>query len=461
MIDSVAKRLIENYIFQRMSESRIVGLSIGIVKDNDLIYSRGFGFKDFERGTSPTPSTIYCIGSVTKPFTALAVMQLQERELLSLDDPISEYIPFDVKPKGEDVLIKHLISHTSGLSSLGYAEATLGAVTSTYDNWFPICSPKDLLVFMNGSEDWVISRPGEKYGYLNEGYILLGAIIEKVTGQEYMHYVKENILDPLGMNRSTFLEEEVLNLGDIAVPYVSSDDGTKIPTRYPYGQMIADGGLMSTANDLTKFVRMIISGGEIEGKQVVSNESIEDMTSPKIQTDDIPFASGENVHYGYGFRIRSGFLDHSLVYHSGSVFGSSAHIGLIPNEQLGVVILCNGGYFLKDIGDHALALLLNRDPDEITYFNRMRFLDELTGNYTTFRGISNYKVSRTGGTLQLTSSFGKRTYSQTLYPVEKDEGRKTFEIVGLESTSRVLFLNRGNEKYMAYDGVLAKKIGPI
>jgi CubicO group peptidase (beta-lactamase class C family) len=461
MIKTAAKRLIENYIFQRMSESRIVGLSIGIVKDNDIIYSRGFGFRDFERGTSPTPSTIYCIGSVTKPFTALAVMQLQERGLLSLDDPVSEYIPFDVKPMGEEVLIKHLLSHTSGLSSLGYAEATLGAVTSTYDNWFPICSPKDLLVFMNGSEDWVISRPGEKYGYLNEGYILLGAIIEKATGQEYMYFVKENILEPLGMNRSTFLEDEVLNLGDIAIPYVSSDDGTKIPTRYPYGQMIADGGLMSTANDMAKFVRMIMSGGKSEGKMVISDQSIKEMRSPKIQTDDIPFASGENVHYGYGFRIRSGFLGHQLVYHSGSVFGSSAHIGLIPEEQLGLVILCNGGYFLKDIGDHALAVLLNRDPDEITYFKRMRSLDELTGNYSTFRGISNYTVSRTGGTLQLTSSFGRRTYSQTLYPVEKEGEMKSFEIVGLESTSRVLFFNQGNEKFMTYDGILAKKISPI
>ena len=458
MIDRGAIRRLENYIFERMSDARIVGLSTALIKDNQVIYSRGFGFRDFERGTSPTADTIYCIGSVTKPFTALAIMQLHEKGVLNIDDPVSDYIAFEVKPRGESIRIRHLLSHTSGLSSLGYAEATLGAVTSTYDNWFPICSPKDLLVFMNGSEDWTLSKPGERYGYLNEGYILLGALIEKVTGQEYMKYVKDKILDKLGMDRSTFLEDEVQILGDVAVPYVNSEDGAKIPTRYPYGQMIADGGLMSTTKDLTKFVRMIISGGILDDVRIASKSSISDMITPKIRIDEKPFTPGESVHYGYGFRIRSDFIGRNLLYHSGSVFGSSAHISLIPDEKIGVIILCNGGYFLKDIGDYAMALLLKSDPQDVTYFHRIKALEELAGTYTTFRGISSYKISRSGGTLVLTSSFGRRTYSQTLYPVRLEGDQKTFDLVGLESKSSVQFLKQGSGNYMVYDGVLAKKI---
>ncbi|MDH5200144.1 MAG: beta-lactamase family protein, partial [Candidatus Bathyarchaeota archaeon] len=133
---------LENFIFGRMGESGIVGLSIATVKEGDVNYRRGFGFRDFEQGTSVTPETIYCIGSVTKPFTALAVMQLQERGLLGLGDPVEKYVQFRARPMGEPLLVRHLLSHSSGIPSLGYAEVTLGAITGTGDTWFPICSPE-------------------------------------------------------------------------------------------------------------------------------------------------------------------------------------------------------------------------------------------------------------------------------------------------------------------------------
>jgi len=205
---------LENFVFQRMAESGFVGLSIATIEEGELNYKRGFGFRDFDRGTSVTPETTYCIGSVTKPFTALAVMQLHEKGLLSLDDPVEKHIPFKVRPMGEPILVKHLLSHSSGLANLGYAEVTLSAITDASAQWFPISSPQDLLVFMNGAEDWAVSKPGQRYGYLNEGYILLGMIIEEASGVAYADYVKESILDPLGMSRSTFREDEVEKDGE-------------------------------------------------------------------------------------------------------------------------------------------------------------------------------------------------------------------------------------------------------
>jgi CubicO group peptidase (beta-lactamase class C family) len=441
-----------------MSDSQIVGLSLALIQDGNVSYSGNYGFKDFERGVSPTSNTIYCIGSVTKSFTALAILKLQEQNLLNVNDPVSDYIPFDVKPMGETIKISNLLNHTSGLSSLGYAEATLGAITSTYDNWFPICSPEDLLIFMRGSEEWTLSKPGERYGYLNEGYILLGIIIEKVTGQEFRTYIMKNLLEPMGMSRSTFLEEDVKRLGDYAIPYVNSENGEKVPTRYPYGQMVADGGLMSSILDLSRFMKMIMSEGSLEGIRVVSESSISDMITPNINTEEKLFEKNQQIHYGYGLRIRSGFLGYNMVYHSGSVFGSSAHIAMIPEAKLGVVILCNGGYFLKDIGEYSLALLLKKDPNEITYFKRIKILDDLSGTYTSFRGISKYHISRLGGTLQLGSTFGRRKYTQNLYPKNIEGNTKFFEVIGIESKSPVRFITRGEERYMVYDGILTKKI---
>ena len=448
---------LENFIFGRMGESGIVGLSIATVKEGDVNYRRGFGFRDFEQGTSVTPETIYCIGSVTKPFTALAVMQLQERGLLGLGDPVEKYVQFRARPMGEPLLVRHLLSHSSGIPSLGYAEATLGAITGTGDTWFPICSPEDLLVYMNGAEGWALSRPGERHAYLNEGYILLGSIIERVSGLNYASYVEEKILEPLRMCRSTFREEDVKNDRDVATPYVTSESGAKVPTRYPYGQMISDGGLMSSATDMARFMRALLSGGALEGARVASAESIRDMMEPKVRTVEEPIDGAGFSYYGYGLRIKSSFLGHTLAHHSGSVFGSSAYMGLLPDEGAGVVILANGGYFLEDIGEYALALLLERDPMEIPYFRRTGILDGLTGTYRTFKGASSYKVERSGGILQLTSSFGRRTYTTPLVPVDIEGETKRFAVYGVYTKTPVEFIRRGGEAFMVYERNMAKR----
>jgi len=449
---------LEGFIFRRMGESGIVGLSIATIREGETSYRRGIGFRDFEKGTSSTPETIYCVGSVTKPFTALAVMQLHERDLLGLDDPISEYVPFNVRPMGEPILVRHLLNHSSGIPSLGYAEATLGAITGTHDAWFPICSPKDLLVFMNGAEGWALSRPGQRHAYFNEGYILLGSIIEEASGVDYATYVEENVLGPLGMARSTFREEEVEGDCDVATPYVTSEEGKKVATRYPYGQMIADGGLMSSAVDMERFVRMLLSGGELEGTRVAKAESIGEMMEPKIRTVEEPIGGAGYSYYGYGLRIKSGFLGHTLVHHSGSVFGSSAYMGLVPDEGAGVVVLANGGYFLQDIGEYALALLLGGDPTEIPSFRREGLLDGLTGTYTTFRGTSSYEVTRSGGVLQLKASFGRRTYTTPLIPVDLEGEAKEFAVYGLETRTPVQFVRRGGEAFMVYERNMAKRV---
>ncbi len=457
MIENGARKRLESYVFERMGESGIVGLSLATLRDGEVSYSRGFGFRDFDRGTSSTPETTYCVGSVTKPFTALAVMQLHERGLLSLDDPVERYVGFAARPMGEPILVRHLLSHSSGLPSLGYAEVTLGMATDTADEWFPISSPSDLLVFMEGAEDWALSRPGRRHAYLNEGYILLGSIIEEVSGVGYAAYVKQSILEPLRMRRSTFDEEDVEKDDDVATPYVTSRDGGKTATRYPYGQMIADGGLMSNVLDMARFATALLSGGELEGARVASAETVLEMMEPKIRTTEEPIDGMGYRSYGYGLRVKESFLGHRLVYHSGSVYGSSGYMGLVPDEGVGVVVLANGGYFLEDIGEYALALLTGRDHMEIPYFRRTRQLDDLTGTYATFRDTSSYEVARSGGILELTMSFGRRTYTRPLIPMDLEGEPKEFRLYGLDAVTPVRFHRRSGETIMVYDRTMAKR----
>ena len=449
---------LERFIFQRMAASGIVGLSIATIRGGDLSYQRGFGFRDFERGTSATPGTIYCIGSVTKSLTALAVMQLCEKGLLSLDDPVEKWLPFKERPMGERILIRHLLSHSSGLSALGYAEATLSAITETPDLWFPISNADDLLVFMRGAEEWAIDKPGMRHAYLNEGYILLGAVIEKASGMNYASYVKEHILTPLHMFRSSFLEEEVKGDTDLAIPYITNRSGSKVATRYPYGQLISDGGLMSSALDMVSFLKMLLNEGRFDGRQLASAVSVREMMTPKVRSVEEPIHDADYRHYGYGLRIKENFLGHNLVQHSGSVFGSSAYINFVPDAGTGVVIMANGGYFLEDMGEYAMALLLGRDPMEIPSFRRGKILDDLVGTYKTFKDTSSYKVTRIGGILQLEQHWGERVFTTPMIPVDIEGETKQFKTYGTDTTTPAQFLKRDREIYMIYERNLAKKV---
>jgi len=450
---------LQSFLFQRMSASGIPGLSIAIVRDGELAYERGLGFRDIGLGLPSTPQTIYCIGSVTKSFTALAVMQLHEKGKLSIEDPVEEYISFKGRPFGEPILIKHLLSHTSGLPWLGYAETTLTQTTGMSSRWLPISSPQDLLIFMEGAEDWALSKPGQRHAYLNEGYILLGMVIEKASGTRYGDYVKENILNTLCMERSTFYEEDVRKEVDVATPYITGRNGEKTPTKYPYGEMISDGGIMSSASDMVKFVKMMLSEGVFEDRRILSSELVKSMMEPKIQTVEEPIEGVGRRYYGYGLRIKTNFFGRDLIHHSGSVYGSSAYIGLIPREKLGVVVLANGGYFLEDVGEYALALMLGEDISETPSSRRARLLDNLTGTYKTFRDNSSYRVTRSGGILQLESSFGQATFTTPLIPVDLEGETKRFRVYGIDSTTPVEFVQQNGETFMIYERNKAKQAG--
>jgi len=448
---------LQSFIFQRMSASGIPGLSIALVRDGELACERGFGFRDIGLGLPSTPRTIYCIGSVTKSFTATAVMQLHEKGRLSVEDSVEEYVPFKGRPFGEPILLKHLLSHTSGLPWLGYAETTLTQTTGMSNRWLPISTPQDLLIFMEGAEDWAISKPGQRHAYLNEGYILLGMVIEKASGTRYANYVKEHILNPLHMDRSTFYEKAVRKEVDVATPYITSRNGEKTPTKYPYGEMISDGGLMSSASDMVNYVKMLLSEGVFESRRILSFESVRSMMEPKIQTVEEPIEGVGRRYYGYGLRVKTNFFGRDLVHHSGTVYGSSAYMGLTPREKIGVVVLANGGYFLEDVGEYALALMLGEDISETPSSRQARLLDGLTGTYRTFRDNSRYKVTRSGGTLQLESSFGQATFTTPLIPVDLKGETKRFRVYGIDSTTPVEFVQQNGETFMIYERNKAKR----
>jgi len=410
---------LEKFVIEKMSESKMPGLSIALVKDGEVIYSRGFGFRNLESGVPATPRTVYGIGSITKSFTALAIMQLVEKGLISLDDPVEKYIPIKLRSFGETVRIHHLLTHSSGIPSLGYAVALVEGRLGGGKTWLPAASPDDVITFAQDAEKWAFTKPGERFFYSNEGYVMLGKIISEVSGMPYEEYVKENILKPLEMNRSYFFKEEVDQDSDVATPYFIDQEGRHIPKSFPYG-ISADGGLLSNVLDLAKYLTMYINRGEYNSVKIVEKDSIETMETPYIK---VPWGLSDEDAYGYGLIIHPNFLGERLIEHGGSVLIYNGLIGYIPDKKLGVAVLNNSpGYSLSSIGMYALALMLGRNPEEdLPFIKRERILKKLEGTYESYKGLHKYRVNRQGELVSLEMCSKLFKYFVPLIPERLEE----------------------------------------
>lgn len=388
---------LEQLIFDKMAESGLPGLSLALVRDGDMIYARGFGLRDLSRGLPATPDTLYGIGSVTKSLTALAVLKLAEEGKLSLEDPVEAHLPFPYRPQGQPVRLKHLLSHTAGLPALAYGEAIIRHANGIGGKYLPIGGPEDILTFMQGAQDWAVAAPGERWLYFNEGYALLGLIIERLSGVPYADYIETTFLKPLGMARSGF-SPALLEDADAAVPYVLSA-GQPREGRYLFRAIRSEGGLLSSVVELCRYLRLYLEGGA----GIVTPESLEAMMSPRVALplEANPLWGGAQGHYGYGLSIQA-FFGERLVGHGGSVLVSTAHLAFIPERKLGVAILANGsGYPLGQLAQVAMAQLLGRDPAELPFMRAEAALAPLAGLYETFKGTMQLRVRRQGDGLEL------------------------------------------------------------
>jgi CubicO group peptidase (beta-lactamase class C family) len=385
---------LEAFVLDVMHEAKTPGISISAVVDDRIEFAQGYGLRDVSAGLPATPRTLYGIGSVTKSFTALSILQLADEGRIALDDPVEKYVPAVPRPFGESPTIHHLLSHSSGLPALGYAEAFMNLVQGSDHFSFPLNTPEDVIAFMKDAEDWAVAKPGTRFFYLNEGYVLLGCVIAKVAGKSYEDYVRDRILFPLRMTRTYFSKADVEREEDRATPYIIDREGKQIPSSFPYG-VNADGGLVSNVIDLSNYLGMCTGHGTFDGKALVSRKMFEAMEKPHIVTpheQDFGAAS-----YGYGWRIRPDFYGFKLVGHAGSVGVHEAYLGYIPEKRIGVAIQANpSSYPLEQIGMYVLAGRLGIDPSSLPFVRRDRVLRKLQGEYETYKGTIKISIRKKG-----------------------------------------------------------------
>ncbi|MGQ9679162.1 MAG: serine hydrolase [Candidatus Bathyarchaeia archaeon] len=453
---------LDRFIFDKISESKLPGLSIAAVKNGEIIYKKAFGFRDLSKGLAATPETLYCIGSVTKSFTCLAIMKLQEEGLLNVEDRADRFLPFKLEVKQEPVKIWHLMTHSSGIPALAYAESMIRSAMKSADRWLPMIGYDSMFTFLDEAESWAHSKPGEKWFYLNEGYILLGHIIEKVSGEPYTSYVKKNILIPLSMMRSLFMKEEVDLDPNVATPYIVTKEGERIPSTYPYGAILSDGGLISNVEDMARYIMMYLDYGMYKETRLAREDSIREMMKPRVKTPDEPFISDYDRYYGYGLGINSSFSGYDLISHGGSVSTATAYMGFIPAKKIGVMVLANGsGYPLNYIGEYALALLLGEDPYKLPVFKYEKIQKNLEGVYETYKATMRAKVVSKGSLLALEIGDKYRDLTVPLVPVDWEGAVKIFHGISMDRRISAEFYEQEGDTYLIYERYKMKKVGKI
>lgn len=446
---------LEDFIFEKISATHLPGLSITAVKGNEVIYSRGFCFRDLEYGLRATPETLYGVGSVTKSFTALSIMQLVENGKLSLDDVVSDYIPFELKPMSVPARIWHLLCHVSGIPALAYAEALIRYLTGAGDKWVPIASHEDVITFMREANDWALTKPGKRWFYFNEGYVILGYIIEKLSGMRYEDYVKEKILKPLQMSRSFFRRADVEADPNVAVPYIITRDGEAKRSVHPYG-VYADGGLISNVVDLAKYLIMYLNRGSYEGAALLSPKGIEEMEKPRAP---LPLQVFGGESYGYGLMINPNFFGEKLVGHGGSVLVYTAYMGYIPRKKVGIALLANGsGYPLSQMGLYGLALMIGENPENLPFIKYEKTYHLLSGAYETYKGTMKAQVSIKGGILQLEIKDKYTDLVVALIPENIEGNVKRFYAIQSGGKIPIEFIVDAKKVELIYERYRLKKV---
>ena len=349
----------EAYLEKLVAAGSPPGLSIAVVKDGHLVYNQAFGMADTPKGKAATVNTVYHWWSMTKIPTAIAILQLHERGQLQLDDAVVEYLPwFSVQypaPSSQQITLRHLLNHSSGLPDT--VPAMIGWVH--YDD--ETRSQSELVKRHLSSFDKVQFEPGSKAIYSNLNYMLLGAVIEAVSGRSYEQYISEEILKPLQMDQSGFIytaamaEDEaagtlpVVHFYTPLLPFFL--DTTQLIREQLSGvfwmqrlyiDVTPSTGLIGPASDMARLMLAYLNGGELDGVRILSRQSIEQMTR-----DDHVLGEGPNMasyaggHHGLGWYVIPEESQLRLQ-HDGAGPGFATTMRLYPEKGLGIVILANG-----------------------------------------------------------------------------------------------------------------------
>lgn len=293
------------------------GAAVIVVQDGKVIFRKGYGLANVELGVPIKPEMVFRIGSMTKQFTAVAVMMLVEEGKIGLDDDIRTYLT-DYPNPGKKITVRNLLTHTSGIPELLEIKAWEKHVRD------PI-TPDELISFFKDKP--LDFAPGEKWSYSNSGYVLLGKIIEEVSGKSWTDFLRERIFKPLNLIHTDIDDNRTIVPGHVEGYQKVGDEIIHAPMvdmSHPYG----GGSIYSSVDDLAKWDEALYTN------KLISKSSLEQCFTPVVLNN------GKTAPYGFGWMVQQ-FLGRKEIHHGGRIYGFLSEGIWLPHEHLYVAVLSN------------------------------------------------------------------------------------------------------------------------
>lgn len=334
-VDSIMSKLMDMY--------SVPGAAIALVQNDKVVYSKGYGLRDVHTKDPVTENTVFAIGSVTKSFTALAVMQLVEQGKIDLDTPVIKYVP-DFKLADPDLTktltVRQIISHSSGLPRAD-------------DLWYQHVPASRKQVIQDMAQIKPTAKPDTMFQYCNQNFVLAGYLVEQITGQTWEEYVQQHIFDSLGMKSANFNVVDTQKGKDYSFGYLPDvlHDYSAVSFDKPAFKSIVPVGPAGSINvnvlDMAQWVRLQLGDGTFNGKPIISSKSLTAMHTQHItlagstEGDALRALSPED-DLGYGFAWFTGkFHGYAMANHGGEIDGFTSDVTLVPSQNIGLVILTN------------------------------------------------------------------------------------------------------------------------
>jgi CubicO group peptidase (beta-lactamase class C family) len=313
---STAQDVIDRFIRNQIEKQKIVSLSVGIVKNGEIIKKRGYGNANLEYGVAASENTVYKLGSVSKHMIAVAIMKLAEAGKLSLQDTVNKFFK-DAPSHWDKITIRHLLNHTSGLQRESPA-------------FEPMVEKPDTLLIKAAYKDTLAFPTGTKWQYCNLSYFILADIIRQVNGQSFTTYMKDEIFVKNGLldTQTTSAKSIIPNRAD---GYVNNNNA--ISNAEDFIALRPSGAFMSTINDMLKWEMLL------QKNKILNGNSLQQMWSDKVKTPAVS-STGETIYYGYGWRMTR-HLNKNVVFHTGVLPGFRSIFYRLPDENTAIVILTN------------------------------------------------------------------------------------------------------------------------
>ena len=359
------------------------GCSVGAAIDGATVFAGGYGVADLEHNIPITADTVFEPGSVSKQFTAAAVLLLEQQGKLSLDDPVRKYIP-EVPDYGSPITIRHMIHHTSGLRDWGSVAAITGwprgTVARNHDDVLEIVRHQQALNY----------TPGAEYSYTNTGYNLLAVLVSRVTGQSFAEFTRETIFTPLGMSSSSWRDDFRRIVPNRAIAY--SPAGPSFTLNMPFENVHGNGGMLTTVGDLLRW-NANFTDPKVGGKALVDSQVRKGVLTDGRTND---YAAGLVVGSWRGVRE---------ISHSGATAGYGGWLARYPDQRLSVAILCNASnanptQLGRDVAALYLGTALAQPPAAPRPFE-FKGLQGLAGLYHNLRVHTTVTAAVENGRLRL------------------------------------------------------------